>query len=75
MVLNANKIKALVVSLSRTVNPPRGNLVLSEVSIRGSPKFDIFGLKFDSKLTFKDHVCGIVSHVSPTLRHSGVRAW
>ena len=39
-------------------------LVLSEVSIRASPNRDILGVKFDSKLTFEDHVLGIVSCVS-----------
>ena len=64
MILNPNKIKALVVSRSRTVSPPHGDLVLSGVSIRASANIDILGVKFNSKLTFEDHVCGIVSHVS-----------
>ena len=34
------------------------------VSIRASPNLDILGVKFDSELTFEDHVCGIVSRVS-----------
>ena len=51
-----NKTKALVVSISRTVSPPHGDLVLSGVSIRASPNLDIIGVKFESKL--------IVSHVS-----------
>ena len=33
MILNPNKTKALVVSRSRTVNPPHGDLVFSGVSI------------------------------------------
>ena len=37
---------------------------LSGVSIRASPNLDILGVKFDSKLTFEDHVRGIVSRVS-----------
>ena len=59
MILNPNKTKGLVV-----VNPPYGDLFLSEVSIRASPNLDILGVKFDSKLTFEDHVHGIVSRVS-----------
>ena len=62
--LNHNKTKAFVVSRSRTVSPPHGDLVLSGVSIRASPNLDILGVKFDSKLTFEDHVRGIVSRVS-----------
>ena len=46
------------------MNPPHGDLVLSGVSIRASPNLDIPGVKFDKKLTFEDHVRGIVSCVS-----------
>ena len=55
---------ALVVSRSRTVSPPHGDLVLSWVSIRASPNLDIIGVKFDSRLTFEDHVRRIGSLVS-----------
>ena len=41
MILNPNKTKALVVSRSRTVNPPHGDLVLSGVSICASHNLDI----------------------------------
>ena len=64
MILNHNKTKALVVSRSRTVNPPHGYLVLSVVSICASTNLDILGVKLDSRLTFRDHVHGIVSRVS-----------
>ena len=60
MILNPNKTKALVVSRSRTGNPPSGNLVKSGVSICASPNLDILGVKFHSRLTFEDHVRGIV---------------
>ena len=43
IILNPNKTTALVVSLSRTVNPPHGDLVLSGVSICASPNLDILG--------------------------------
>ena len=64
MILNANKTMALVVSRSRTVSSPHGDLVLCGVSIRASHNLEILGVKFDSKLTFEDHVRGIVSRVS-----------
>ena len=64
MILNPNKTKASVVSRSRMVNPPNGDLVLSGVSICSSPNLDILSMKFDSRLTFEDHVRGIVSRVS-----------
>ena len=37
---------------------------MSGVSFRASPNLDILGVKFDSRLTFEDHVRGIVSRVS-----------
>ena len=47
MILNSNEIKALIVSRSRTVNPPHGDLVLSGVSIFGSPNLDILWQQAD----------------------------
>ena len=41
MILNPNKIMSFVVGRSRTVNPPRGDLVLSGVSICASHNLDI----------------------------------
>ena len=64
MILNPNKTNALVVSRSRTVILPHGDLVLSGVSIRVSPNLAIHGVKFDIKFTFEDHVRGTVSRVS-----------
>ena len=64
MILNPNKTKALVVCRSRTVNPLHVALVLCTVSIRASPNLNIFGKKFDSKLSIEDYVRGIVSRVS-----------
>ena len=40
------------------------DLVLSAVFIRASLNLVIFGVKFDSKLIFEDHMRGIVSRVS-----------
>ena len=45
------------------MNPPHGDLVLLGVSICASPNLDILGVKFDSKLTFENHVRSIVSRV------------
>ena len=63
MILNPNKTKALVVSRSRTVNPLNGDMVLSGISICASPNFNILDVKFDSRLTYENHVRGIVSCV------------
>ena len=67
MILNPNNTKALVASRSMTVNPPHSDLVLSVVSICASPNLDIFGVKFDKRLTFEDHVRGIAIRVSQEL--------
>ena len=64
MILKPNKIKGLVVTRSRTVSLPHGDLVLSGVTIRASPNLDILGVKFGSKLTVEDDARGIVSRVS-----------
>ena len=74
MILNPNKTKTLMVSRSRTVNPPHGDLVFSGVSIRASPNLDILGRKFDSRFTFEDHVRGIVFRVSQRLGNFEVSA-
>ena len=39
-------------------------MVLSRVYICASPNLDILGVKFDGRLTFEDHVRGIVPSVS-----------
>ena len=57
-ILIPNTTKTLVVSRSRTVN--HVDLVWSGVSICASPNLDILGMKLDSRLTFEDHVRGIV---------------
>ena len=70
MILNPNKTKAFVVSRSKTVNPPHVDLVLSGVSIWASPNLNILGVKFDSRLTFEDHV--LVSRVGTSIFRIGI---
>ena len=57
MILNPNKTTAIVVSRSRTVNAPHGNLVLSGVSIWASPNLDIFRVKFYMQQTHLRTTC------------------
>ena len=64
MILNPHKTKALVVSRSRTVNPPHGDLVISGVSICASQNLDILFVKLDNRLIFEDQMRGIISRVS-----------
>ena len=42
---------------------PYRDMVMSGVSIRANPNLNIYGVKFDSKLTCEGHVRGIVSFV------------
>ena len=63
MLLSPKKSKALVVSRSRTVYPPRDDLGLAGVPMLSSPSLDILGVRFDCKLTFESHVRGVVSRV------------
>ena len=67
MILNRKNTMALVVSGSRTVNPLHGDFILSGVSICASPNLVIICLKFYSRLTFEDHVLGIISSASPRI--------
>ena len=46
------------------MSPPHGDFLLSGVSIRASSNLGILGVKFDSRLTYEDHVRIIVSRVS-----------
>ena len=64
MLLNPKKSKALVVSRSRIVYPPHGDLGLAGVPILSNPSLDILGVRFDCRLTFESHVLGVVSQVS-----------
>ena len=67
MLLNPKKSKALVVSRSRTVNPPHGDLGLAGVPMLSNLSLDILGVRFDCRLTFESHVRG-VSRVSQRIR-------
>ena len=46
------------------LHPPNGDLDLSGVFIHHSTNLGILGVKFNRKLSFEDHVRGIVSRVS-----------
>ena len=56
-ILNPYKTKTLVVSRSRTMNPPHGDLVLSAVSICADPNLGILGVKSESRLTLPRRKC------------------
>ena len=55
MKLNAKKTKSLIVSRSRTVNPPHPQVLVSGCPIDNSDHLTILGINFDSKFNFIDH--------------------
>ena len=63
MILNPNKTQAFVVSRSRTVRPPHGDLVLSEVSIQANPNLYFLGVKMTENSPLKT-MCMVLFHVS-----------
>ena len=62
------KLRLFIISRSRTENLPHSDLVVFGISIHASPNLDIFGVKFDSKLTFEDRVWYCFSCLSENLR-------
>ena len=52
MKLNASKTKTMIVSRSRTMHPQPPPLTINGTVLKESVNLDIFGVTFDSKLTF-----------------------
>ena len=65
MIENSNEIKDLVVSRSRTVNSPLiSDFVCMGFQFSFVPTSTSMALNSDSKLTFEDHVLGMVNRVT-----------
>lgn len=64
MLLNPGKTKSLVISRSRAVVPPHASLSLNGVRIEDHGVLRILGVDFDSKLTFEEHIRGMVSSIA-----------
>ena len=74
MKLNAGKTKTMIVSRSRTVNPPSPSLTLDGTVLNESEDLEILGVSLDSKMTFEKHLRSVSRSVSQRL---GImrRAW
>ena len=51
--LNASKTKTMVVSRSRAMHSQSPSLTIDDTVLKESVDFDIFGVTFDSKMTFE----------------------
>ena len=56
MKLNASKTKTIIVSRSRTMHPESPPLTIGGTVLKESDDLVIFGMTFDSKLTFEKHL-------------------
>ena len=64
MRLNAGKTKTMVVSRSRTLDPPSPVLSVNGVKLKNLEYLEILGVTFDSKITFESHLRSISRSVS-----------
>ena len=56
MKLNESKTKTMIVSRSRTVHPQSPPLTIGRTVLKESYELFIFGVTFDSKMTFEKHL-------------------
>ena len=66
MKLNASLTKTMVVSLSRTMHPPSSPLTIGGTVLMKSDDLVIFGVTFDSQMTFEKHLLSVSRAVSQT---------
>ena len=64
MKLNPNKTQSMIVSRSRTINPPHPDLFIDNVSLTTCSSFKILGVLLDSKFTFEKHIRSVSSSVA-----------
>ena len=67
MKLNACKTKTMIVSRSRTMHPQSPLLTIDGTGLKESDDLDIFGVTFDSKLTFEKHLRSVSRAASQRL--------
>ena len=67
MKLNASKTKTMIVSRSRTMHPQPHPLTIDGTVLMEPVDLDIFGVTFDSKLTFKKHLRSVSRAASQRL--------
>ena len=64
MKLNVNKTQSMIISRSRTVDPPHPDLLINNAPLTPCNSFKILGVTLDSKFTFEKHVRNISSSVA-----------
>ena len=64
MQLNPSKCHSMIVSRSRTVNPPHPPLFINDVTLNIVHSLKLLGVLFDSKFTFERHLRTVSSSIS-----------
>ena len=64
MKLNASKTQCMIVSRSRTLNPPHPDLLIDNVPLTSCESFKILGVILDSQFTFEKHIRSISSSIA-----------
>ena len=59
MKLNVSKTKTVIVSRSHTMHPQSSPLTIGGTVLKESDDLVIFGVTFDSKMTFEMHLCSV----------------
>ena len=67
MKFNASKTKTMIVSRSRTMHPQSPPLTIDGTVLTESDDLDIFGVTFDSKLTFEKYLRSVFRAASQRL--------
>ena len=67
MKLNACKTKTMKVSRSRTMHPLSPKLIIVGTVLKESDDLSIFGVTFDSKMTFEKHLRSVPRAASQRL--------
>ena len=64
MKLNPSKTQSMIVSRSRTANPPHPDLFINDTQLVTSDSFKILGVLFDSKFTFEQQLRSVSSSIA-----------
>ena len=64
--LNASKTKTMIVSRSHTIHPQSPTLTIGGTTLKESDDLVIFGVTFDSKMTFEKHLRLVSTAASKT---------
>ena len=64
MRLNPSKSKSFVIVRSRTRDPPHPDLIIDGETMKNCSSIKLLGVTFDSKLSFEDNLCSVISSIS-----------